>query len=80
MITKSHLVRDSENQLTGEMARDLKYAGQTLLYSDIQNQAFFKSKKEKCHVNQIKNTIFFSIRLTLHGIKYLQFLLKQKGT
>lgn len=77
---KKHLVRDSENQLTGEMARELKYYGQTLLYSDIQNQAFFQSKKQKCHVNQIKDTIFFSIRLTLQGIKYLQFLLKQKGT
>lgn len=51
---KKHLVRDSENQLTGEMARELKYGCQTLLYSDIQNQAFFKSKKQKCQVNQIK--------------------------
>lgn len=56
---KKDLVRDSENQLTGEMAREIKYGGQTLLYSDIQNQAFFKSKKQKCHLKQIKNIIFF---------------------
>lgn len=77
---EKHLVRDSENQLTGEMARELKYGGQTLLYSGIQNQAFFKSKKQKCHVHQIKETIFLSIRLTLQIIKDLQFLLKQNGT
>lgn len=55
---KKHLVRDSENQLTEEMARELKYSGQTLLYSDIENQAFFKSKMQKCHVNQIKNIFY----------------------
>lgn len=77
---KKHLVRDSENQLTGEIARELKYGGQTLLYSGMQNQAFSKSKNQKCHVNHIKKTTFLSIRLTLQGIKYLQFLLKQKGT
>lgn len=55
---KKHLVRDSENQLTEEMARELKYGGQTLLYSDIANQAFFKSKMQKCHVNQIKNIFY----------------------
>lgn len=56
---KKHLARDSENQLTGKMARELKYGSQTLLYSDTENQAFFKSKMQKCHVNQTKNKIFF---------------------
>jgi len=34
---KRHLVRDGENQLTGEMAREIKYGSETVLYSDIPN-------------------------------------------
>lgn len=56
---KRHLVRDGENQLTGEMAREIKYGSQTLPYSDIQNEVFFTFKKQKCHVKQTKFTMFF---------------------
>lgn len=41
---------------------------------------FCTFKKQKCHVKQTRTTMFFSIRLTLQGIKYPQFLLTQKRT
>lgn len=77
---KRHLVREGENLLTRETGREIKYGSHTLLYSDIENEAFCTFKKQKCHVKQTKITVFFLIRLGLQGIKYLQFLLKQKGT